>query len=127
MGVGDTLTELGTKITDLYREILTTSTRVELLQTSTDRTLTRVETLLDQFAAKVQFLHDEHVREKALLEAEIRTLQGRLDALSEHAIHAVAREAAREIIKGSVTPSSGTELLRGEDRISTRRKKITGA
>ena len=127
MGVSDTLTELGGKITDLYRGILTTSTRFELLQSSTDRTLTRVETLLDQFAAKVQLLHDEHVREKAVLEAEIRALNGRLDALSEHAIHAVAREAARDVIKGAVTSSSGSDLLRGEDRITPRRKKLPGA
>jgi chromosome segregation ATPase len=102
MGVAETLNALTTKISELYREIVTTSVRFEDLQRSTDKTLARMEVTIEQLATKVSAIHDEHVREKANLEALIATLQGRLTSLSEHALHSVVRDVAREIIADSI-------------------------
>jgi DNA anti-recombination protein RmuC len=100
--VTDTLNALAAKISDLYREIVTTSVRFEDLQRNTDKTLARLESTIEQLASKVSAIHDDHVREKAALEAQITTLQGRLTALSEHALHTVVRDVAREMVADSI-------------------------
>ena len=102
MSMADTLSALTAKIAELYREVVTTSVRFEDLQRSTDKTLARLEASVEQLAAKVSAIHDEHVREKAALEGHIGTLQGRLTALSEQALHSVVRDVAREMVADSL-------------------------
>lgn len=114
MGVAETLNALTAKISELYREIVTTSVRFEDLQRSTDKTLARLESTIEQLAAKVSAIHDEHVREKASLEAQIATLQGRLTALSEQALHTVVRDVAREIVADSVRDQALVDRRIGE-------------
>ena len=105
MSVGDTLNGLAAKISDLYREIVTTSVRFDELQRNTDKILTKVEAVVEQLVVKVASIHDQHVREKAALEAQIAVLQGRLTALSEQALHSVARDVVREIVADAVRDS----------------------
>src|SRR5262249_7294226 len=90
---------LAAKLSDLYREIVTTSVRFDELQRNTDKVLTRLEATVEQLSAKVALIHDEHVREKAALEAQVATLQARLSILSEQAMHNVVREVPREVVK----------------------------
>lgn len=100
--MSETLNALAAKLSDLYREIVTTSVRFDELQRSTDKVLSRVEATVEQLATKVAAIHDDHVREKAALEAQIATLQARLTILSEQALHAVVREVAREAVSTAV-------------------------
>ena len=102
MSIADTLNALTGKISELYREIVTTSVRFQDLERSTDKTLARLESAVEQLATKVAAIHDDHVREKAALEAQVATLQGRLTVLSEQALHSVVRDVAREIVGDSM-------------------------
>ena len=102
MGVTDSVNALAAKVAELYREIVTTSVRFEELRRTTDSVLTRLESTVQQLASKVAAIHDDHVREKAALEAQITILQGRLNSLSEQALHTVVRDVAREIVTDNV-------------------------
>ena len=104
MSLADTVTALTKNVADLYKEIVTTSVRFDDLRANTEQTVERLERLVDSTVAKVLEIHDTHVREKATLEAGIRTLEGRLSALSEQALHAVARETARDLMRERSTP-----------------------
>jgi len=102
VSVGETLNTLAARLSDLYREIVTTSVRFDELQRNTDKVLSRLESTVEQLATKVGAIHDDHVREKASLEAQIATLQARLTVLSEQALHTVVREVAREVVTNIV-------------------------
>lgn len=114
MSITETLNALTSRISELYREIVTTSVRFEDLQRSTDKTLSRLESVVEQLASKVSAIHDEHVREKAALEAQITALQGRLTALSEQALHSVIRDVAREIATDSLRDQASSNKLLSE-------------
>ena len=114
MSVTETLNSLAAKLSDLYREIVTTSVRFDELQRSTDKVLARVEATVEQLSVKVAAIHDDHVREKAALEAQIATLQARLTVLSEQALHAVVREVAREAVAGVVRDQVAAKLDAGK-------------
>lgn len=116
MSLSDTVTGLLKSVGELYRELATTSVRYDALRHSTETTLLRFERLLDQHAQRVQVLHDEHVREKAGLEAQIQGLEGRLMALSEKALHAVVHEAAREVVRESVGVGEAVMVREKEER-----------
>jgi len=113
VSVTETLNSLAAKLSDLYREIVTTSVRFDELQRSTDKVLARVEATVEQLSVKVAAIHDDHVREKAALEAQIATLQARLTVLSEQALHAVVREVAREAVAGVVRNQVAAKLDAG--------------
>jgi uncharacterized FAD-dependent dehydrogenase len=98
MGVSDSVNALAAKVAELYREIVTTSVRFEELRRTTDSVLTRLESTVQQLASRVAAIHDDHVREKAALEAQIAILQGRLTTLGEQALHTVVRDIAREVV-----------------------------
>ena len=113
MSVTETLNSLAAKLSDLYREIVTMSVRFDELQRSADKVLARVEATVEQLSVKVSAIHDDHVREKAALEAQIATLQARLTVLSEQALHAVVREVAREAVAGVVRDQVAAKLDAG--------------
>jgi len=108
VSVTETLNSLAAKLSDLYREIVTTSVRFDELQRNTDKVLTRLEATVDQLSARVALVHDEHVRENAALEAQVATLQARLSILSEQAMHSVVREVTREVVTGLVREQRAT-------------------
>ena len=118
MSVGETLNSLAAKLSDLYREIVTTSVRFDELQRNTDKVLTRLESTVEQLAARIAAIHDDHVREKASLESQIATLQARLTILSEQALHTVIREVAREAVTNLVREQRAAI---GEDEPSERK------
>ena len=112
MSIADTLNALTAKISELYREIVTTSVRFQDLERSTEKTLARLESAVEQLASKIASIHDDHVREKAALEAQVAVLQGRLSALSEQALHSVVRDVAREMVGDSKrNPASPVKRL----------------
>lgn len=94
------LSDLGQRVADLYKEIVTTTVRFESLSRETGTAVTEVRTAVQRFDERMQQMHLDHVRERAELSSQIKGLEARLDALSESALHAVARDAARQAMQG---------------------------
>jgi myo-inositol catabolism protein IolC len=94
------LSDLGQRVADLYKEIVTTTVRFESLSRDTGTTVAEVKTAVQRFDERMQQMHLDHVRERAELSSQIKGLEARLDALSESALHAVARDAARQAMHG---------------------------
>jgi methyl-accepting chemotaxis protein len=94
------LSDLGQRVADLYKEIVTTTVRFESLSRETGTVVVEVRTAVQRIDERMQQMHLDHVRERAELSSQINGLQARLDALSESALHAVARDAARQAMHG---------------------------
>ncbi|HEX8693763.1 MAG TPA: hypothetical protein VF746_15180 [Longimicrobium sp.] len=109
-------TDILKKLSELYEEIVVTKARFESLEKITNSAISELRTAVVRFEDDLRRMDREHIRERAELSAKIESLSARLDTLSEGALHAVAREAARdallkrpEIIHtagGEVTPFS---------------------
>ena len=90
------LSDVGQRIADLYREIVTTTARFESLNRETTNAVAEIRTAVQKCDERMQQMQLDHVRERAELGSEIRALDARLTALSESALHTVARDAARQ-------------------------------
>lgn len=97
------LTEMGQRVADLYKELVTTTVRFDSLSRETSTTVTDLKTAVQRFEERMQQMHLDHVRERAELSSQIKALEARLDALSESALHAVARDAARQAMEVIIT------------------------
>jgi hypothetical protein len=93
------LSDLGQRVADLYKEIVTT-VRFESLSRETTTTIADVRASVQRAEERMQLMHLDHVRERAELSSQISALEARLNALSEGALHAVARDVARQVIEG---------------------------
>lgn len=106
--------ELGQRVAELYKEIVTTTTRFEALNRETTNAVTEIRTAVQRCDERMHQMHLDHVRERAELGSQIKALDARLDALSEKALHAVARDAARQAMHTILT---GGELAQPVLRI----------
>jgi hypothetical protein len=105
------LTDLGQRVADLYKEIVTTTVRFESLHRETTTTTTEAKTAIQRFEERMQQMHLDHVRERAELSSQIKALDARLNALSEGALHAVARDAARQAMHTILKDGQGTQTV----------------
>jgi myo-inositol catabolism protein IolC len=110
------LSDLGQRVADLYKEIVTTTVRFESLNRDTTNIVTEIRTAVQRCEERMQQMHLDHVRERAELSSQIKALDARLDALSENALHAVARDAARQAMQGILTDG---ELSQPAFRVTT--------
>jgi hypothetical protein len=108
MRFGGAVAELTAKVAELYKEIVTTSVRFENLERNVTESLARFDGRVTHLEERFASTHDEHVRDRAASAADIRAVDARLSILSEQALHAVAREAARDVMTRTV-------LLEGAD------------
>jgi glutamate synthase domain-containing protein 2 len=102
------LSDLGQRVADLYKDIVTTTVRFESLHRETTTTITEARAAIQRFEERMQQMHLDHVRERAELSGQIKALDARLDALSEGALHAVARDAARQAMHTIMNDGEGT-------------------
>ena len=102
------LSDLGQRVADLYKEIVTTTVRFESLSRETTTIITEARTAIQRMDERMQQMHLDHVRERAELSSQIKALDARLDALSESALHAVARDAARQAMHTILNDGEGT-------------------
>jgi uncharacterized protein Yka (UPF0111/DUF47 family) len=93
------LSEMGQRVADLYKELVTTTVRFDSLSRETSTTVADLRTAVQRFEERMQQMHLDHVRERAELSSQIKALEARLDALSESALHVVARDAARQAME----------------------------
>ena len=109
------LSDLGQRVADLYKEIVTTTVRFESLSRETTTAVAEIKTAVQRFDERMQQMHLDHVRERAELSSQIKGLEARLDALSESALHAVARDAARQAVQGILvdgdSPNAAMRML----------------
>jgi serine phosphatase RsbU (regulator of sigma subunit) len=104
------ISDLGQRVADLYKEIVTTTVRFESLHRETTTTITEAKTAIQRFEERMQQMHLDHVRERAELSSQINALDARLNALSEGALHAVARDAARQAMHTILKDGEGTQI-----------------
>lgn len=104
------ISDLGQRVADLYKEIVTTTVRFESLHRETTTTITAARTAIQRFEERMQQMHLDHVRERAELSSQIKALDARLNALSESALHAVARDAARQAMHTILQDGEGTQM-----------------
>lgn len=90
------LSDVGQRIADLYKEIVTTTVRFESLNRETTNAVAEIRTAVQKCDERMQQMQLDHVRERAELGSQINALDARLTALSESALHTVARDAARQ-------------------------------
>jgi predicted nucleic acid-binding Zn-ribbon protein len=105
------LSDLGQRVADLYREIVTTTVRFESLSRETSTTIADIRTAVQRVDDRIQQMHLDHVRERAELGSEIKALEARLNALSESALHAAARDAARQAMLTIVRDSGIAQAM----------------
>ena len=103
------LSDVGQRIADLYREIVTTTVRFESLNRETTNAVAEIRTAVQRCDERMQQMQLDHVRERAELGSQIKALDARLTALSESALHAVARDAARQAMQDILTGGQITE------------------
>lgn len=97
------LSELGQRVAKLYEEIVTTTVRFHALNRETTNAVTEIGTAVQRCDERMHQMHLDHVRERADLASQIKALDARLDALSEKALHAVARDAAQQAMHTILT------------------------
>jgi len=102
------LSDLGQRVADLYTEIVTTTVRFESLSRETTTIITEARTAIQRMDERMQQMHLDHVRERAELSSQIKALDARLNALSEGALHAVARDAARQAMDTILNDGEGS-------------------
>ncbi|WP_400766647.1 hypothetical protein [Methylosinus sporium] len=100
-GTKDTLAQLAARLAELYKEIVTTTVQFDELRRYTKESLDEFKRLLERQSDKIDRIERERITAEAELTARIRFLEGRLDVLSEKALHiAVADIAAGHVKRG---------------------------
>jgi predicted nucleic acid-binding Zn-ribbon protein len=115
MRFGGAVAELTTKVAELYKEIVTASVRFENLERNVSDSLARFDDRVTQLEERFASTRDEHVRDRATSAADIRAVDARLTILSEQALHAVARETVRDVMRRTVL-LEGSPADDGDDR-----------
>ena len=95
----ETVAELVTKVSELYRELVTNTVKFEELRKYTKETLDEFKRLLERLSDKLQESEKDRVRREAELLSKINALEARLNALSEQGLHAAAKEAALQVFE----------------------------
>lgn len=90
---------MGNKIAELAQEVISNNARFEALERTTTITLGDFKALLQRFEDRLRQTEIQHVQEVADLKAHITVLEGRLQSLSEQAMHAVAEKVVRDMAR----------------------------
>jgi uncharacterized protein YaaR (DUF327 family) len=97
--VKETVADLVVKVSELYRELVTNTVQFQELRTYTKETLDEFKHLLERLSDKLEESEKDRIRRETELLSKINALEAKLTALSEQALHAAAKEAAREVFE----------------------------
>jgi uncharacterized protein YaaR (DUF327 family) len=100
--VKETVADLVVKVSELYRELVTNTVQFQELRTYTKETLDEFKHLLERLSDKLEESEKDRIRRETELLSKINALEAKLTALSEQALHAAAKEAAREVFEKMV-------------------------
>jgi seryl-tRNA synthetase len=98
-GTKDTLAQLAARLAELYKEIVTTTVQFDELRRYTKESLDEFKRLLERQSDKIDRIERERITAEAELTARIRFLEGRLDVLSEKALHIAVADIAAGYVK----------------------------
>lgn len=94
-----TVAELSKKFSELYEQLVSNNARFDELRKYTKETLDEFKRLLERLSDKFDNAERDRIRRETELTSKINSLEAKLEAMSEKAMHAVAKEAAFEIFE----------------------------
>ena len=101
--IKDTVADLVVKVSELYRELVTNTVQFQELRNYTKETLEEFKHLLERLSDKLEEAEKDRIRRETELLSKINALEARLDALSEQALHATAKEAALKVFERMIS------------------------
>lgn len=101
--VKETVADLAVKVSELYRELVTNTVQFQELRSYTKETLDEFKHLVERLSDKLEESEKDRIRQETELLSKINALEAKLSALSEQALHAAAKEAAREVFEKMIT------------------------
>jgi len=109
--IKETVSTLASKVTALYEQLVTNNARFDELRKYTKESLDEFKRLLERLSDKLDAAERDRIRVETELRSEIKALEARLNALSEQAMHAVAKEAAIEVMQRLMTQGKVTQEI----------------
>jgi uncharacterized protein YaaR (DUF327 family) len=101
-GVKETVAELVVKVGELYKELVTNTVQFQELRQYTKETLDEFKHLLERLSDKLEESEKDRIRKETELLSKINALEAKLEALSQQALHAAAKEAAVQVFERMV-------------------------
>lgn len=99
----DTVSDLTKKVMLYYEELVKITAKFDDLRLYTKESLDEYKRVIENLQGRMVELEIDRVKAEAELQTKIDSLEGRLDALSEKALHSVAMEAARSIMDEKIS------------------------
>jgi hypothetical protein len=98
-GAKEIVAELAKAVAALNKELVTNTVQFTELRSYTKETLSEFKRLLERLSDKLNESEKDRVRREAELLSKINSLESKLNAISEQALQAIAREEARLIFE----------------------------
>jgi predicted nuclease with TOPRIM domain len=98
-GAKEIVAELAKAVAALNKELVTNTVQFTELRSYTKETLSEFKRLLERLSDKLDESEKDRVRREAELLSRINALESKLNAISEQALQAIAREEARLIFE----------------------------
>jgi len=117
-GAKESLAQLATKVSELYRELVTTTVKFEEVRKYTKESIDEFKRLLERQEDKVERIERERIRAETELRSKIDALDARLNALSERALHAAISDAAVDYARKAIERREGEQS--GQKQIEKR-------
>ena len=114
-GLKETVADLVVKVSELYRELVTNTVQFQELRNYTKETLDEFKHLLERLSDKLEEAEKDRIRRETELLSKINVLEARLDALSEQALHATAKEAALQVFERMLSEREKDIFISQED------------
>jgi hypothetical protein len=122
IGLKEHVSDLAGKVAGLYRELVTNTVKFDELRLYTKETLDGYKHALERMSDKFEAAERERIRVETELRSKVSALEARLDALSEKALHAAARDAAVEVMGRLM--SEGRDSLQNPASETSSRKSL---
>ncbi|MEO0686000.1 MAG: hypothetical protein AAFY76_13405 [Cyanobacteria bacterium J06649_11] len=125
----EVMSDLSKRLADYYEKLIQTSAQCDELRIYTKETVDEFKRVIERQEDKIDRIEKDRIRAETELLTKINALEGRLSALSEQALHAVAKEAATTIMvnKMNSTGAAGSVaagVANSEERSSEPQKAI---
>jgi uncharacterized coiled-coil DUF342 family protein len=98
-GIKETVAELAGEVNKLYKELVTNTVQFNELRQRTKETLDEFKHSLERLSDKIDASEKDRIRRETELLSKINALEARLEALSQQALHAAAKDAAVQVFE----------------------------